>query len=329
MKKTVRILSLVIALLLTVLCIGACSNSYAPNGDTLGVMKSDGSAAEYGEYDNDGMLNYSGLDKTEPEAPGDEKTEVTDITASQYQRKIIYNVKTVLESRDFDDAIAKIRSLVSENFGYIESSQVSGVSYSSGKYYTRSAYFTIRVPADKLDGYVDTLGTFCNVTSTNTSTRDVTETYYDVQARLDAYRVQEERLLAMLEGSTDLEYMLRVEDKLSEVRYYIDSLQSTINAYDAKVEYSTVEITLREVVDYTKVTGEPETYIGRLWDSFKNSMTDFGVWLGDALIGVVYALPWLIFLAVIAIVIIVIVKGKAKKRKAKKAAAVNEGEKKS
>jgi len=88
MKKTVRILSLVIALLLTVLCIGACSNSYAPNGDTLGVMKSDGSAAEYGEYDNDGMLNYSGLDKTEPEAPGDEKTEVTDITASQYQRKI-------------------------------------------------------------------------------------------------------------------------------------------------------------------------------------------------------------------------------------------------
>ena len=41
--------------------------------------------------------------------------------------------------------------------------------------------------------------------------------------------VQEERLLSMLEGADDLEYMLKLEDKLSEVRYQID-FYSTLRA---------------------------------------------------------------------------------------------------
>ena len=154
--------------------------------------------------------------------------------------------------------------------GYVESSYITGKSLSDYGNVTRSATFVLRVPAAGLDAYVEALSGSFNVLSRQESAEDITDSYYDSKARLDSLLVQEKRLLSMLEGADDLEYMLKLEDKLSEVRYQIESLYSTLQRYDKAVEMATVNVSLREVVEYQRITEPPKTFGERLHQSFPN-----------------------------------------------------------
>lgn len=229
-------------------------------------------------------------------------------------RKIIKTVTLYLETKDFDSAIDEITSITAAAGGYIESSYVTGKSYNDYGNVTRNATFTLRVPAEGLDAYVNKLSDSFNVLSRQESSADITDTYFDSKARLDSLLTQEERLLSMLENADDLEYMLKLEDKLSEVRYQIENLNSMLQRYDKSVSMATINVTLQEVVEYQKITEAPKTFGERLYNSFVESWTDFAKGLQDFAVGLVYALPTLLVLAVIVAVIVILVVSLSKRQ---------------
>ena len=77
-------------------------------------------------------------------------------------RKLIRNVNLSLQTKEFDTVLDNMSQKIKDLGGYIQDSSVWGSSsdYSS----SRSASYTLRIPSDKLDEFIDVVETLGNVT---------------------------------------------------------------------------------------------------------------------------------------------------------------------
>ena len=182
----------------------------------------------------------------------------------------------------------------------------------------RYANFTVRVPAASLETYVNAFEEHFNVVQKTINSNDVTDIYFDVKSRMNSLVTQEERLLSMLEGATELEYMLKLEEALANVRYRIENNYSSLNRYDSQVEMSTVIILLQEVIEYKDIVETPKTCSERLILAVKNSWKNFVDGWKDFSIELVYMMPSLILLAVFVVVIVMIIRKSIKKKRRNK-----------
>ena len=223
-------------------------------------------------------------------------------TPSENPEKIIYSADATVETTEFDTCLANLEKLLAANGGFVESSSVNGSNYydsSRGKVSRRTAGYTLRIPSANFGGMMDALSTLGNVPYTHMYTENVTAQYYDVQARMKAYQKQEERLLEMMDLAETVEDIITIEDKLTDVRYRSDSLQSSLNNWDRRVSYSTLSLTVQEVQVYTPETVTKITYGQRLANAFRDSMKNTGEFFQDLLVFLVSALPTLVILALL------------------------------
>lgn len=138
----------------------------------------------------------------------------------------------------------------------------------------------------------------------STDVADVTESYTDTEARLKTLRLQEERLLEILSKATQLTDVLELESRLSDVRYQIESYEATLRNFDSRISYSTLHITLQEVVEYSIINSPPQTLGQRLSDGFKDSMRMVKNSAESVLVWLVTFLPLvLLWAAVMAVVV--------------------------
>lgn len=86
-------------------------------------------------------------------------------------RKIIRNVSLGLETQDFDKVVDTIESEITSLGGYAESVEMSDLLSSTNRYCNIIA----RVPAAKLDSFVNKVNETGNVVSKNMSAEDVTD----------------------------------------------------------------------------------------------------------------------------------------------------------
>ncbi len=233
--------------------------------------------------------------------------------------KIIRTANISMEVMDFDAAISELDKTVSDYGGYVQSSSVQGTMGSTVKpaYQSRFAYYTMRIPTDKLPAYLLYLGQLGNVYSREESGEDVSSEYYDAETRLKSLKIQEERLLELLKSAEDIEQIIQLEDRLSTVRYQIEYYTGTLKGLDNKINYCTVRVNITEVVDYTPIEIEPKGFFERMGVALSDSFRSFGSFLQNTIISVVYFLPYVILWLVVAGVIVWIILS-TKKRKAKK-----------
>ena len=247
-------------------------------------------------------------------------------TPEENPEKIIYSADATVETTEFDKSIADLNTMLAECGGFVESSSVNGNNYydsSRGNVSRRTANYTLRIPSAKFSGVMEGLSRLGNVPYTYMYTENVTAQYYDVQARMQALQAQEKRLMEMMEIAETVEDIITIEDKLTDVRYRIDSLQSSLNNWDRRVSYSSLNLTVKEVQVYTPETVVKITYGQRLAKAFTNSLKNAGEFFQDLLVFLVSALPTLVILAVLFFVCRPLVKkwhAKAKERRARRAA---------
>ncbi len=233
--------------------------------------------------------------------------------------KLIYSASATVETTEFDGTIEKLSALVEQYGGFVESSSVNGSNYytqSRGYSSTRYASYVIRVPSDKFSALMGSLSTLGNVPYSHTYTENITAQYYDTDARLTAYQTQEARLLEMMEAAKTVEDLIAIEEKLTELRYQIESLQSTLKNWDRQVAYSTLDLEVQEVIEYT-----PESrmsYGQELALALTNGLKRTGEFFKDLLLAIVGALPALVILAVVLAILIPVWKKRRKARKARK-----------
>lgn len=216
--------------------------------------------------------------------------------------KIIYSADTTIETTEFDETIAGLNELIAQYDGWIESSSVNGANYyskSRGSASNRSASYTVRIPSENFQTLMNSLSTLGNIPYTHTYTQNVTAQYYDTQARMNAYKAQETKLLEMMDLAESVEDIIAIEDKLTDVRYMIESLQSSLNNWDRRVNYSTVDISVNEVSAYTPSAPIKVSYGERLVNSFVGSVKGAVEFFKDLLVFIVSMIPTLVILALL------------------------------
>ena len=233
--------------------------------------------------------------------------------------KIIYTAYARLESTDYDSAVDAVYELVEKMGGYMESTSISGSDYSSiarGYASLRSASFTIRIPCEKFEEFTGTLSAIGNIPYCNTSSENITMQYYDVQSRLTAYETQEARLLEMLAIAESVDDMLAIQQQLTEVQYQLDSIKSTLRYYDNQVGYSTVNLDVSEVKEYTPEPTVRLSYWERMSRGFRDSLKSIGTFFTNLFLWIVTNLPILILLALVICALLWLVLHLLEKRKA-------------
>lgn len=263
-----------------------------------------------------GMMNMAAA-KTSAQGADSEKL------PEENPEKIIYSGDATVETTAFEESIAALEKMIAEAGGFVESSSVNGSNYydsSRGRESRRSASYTLRVPSEKFAALMSGLSAIGNVPYTYTYTENVTAEYYDVQARLTALQAQETRLLEMMEIAETVEDIITIEDKLTDVRYRIDSFQSSLNNWDRRVAYSTLNITVKEVQVYTPETVTKISYGEELRQAFIDALKNAGQFFKDLLVFLVSALPTLTILAVLFFVFRPLLKKLHEKAKAKRLA---------
>lgn len=239
--------------------------------------------------------------------------------ARDMAEKIIYQGSATIETTDFDKTLADLDAMIASYHGFVERTDISGQSYESS-YYKRAslrrAEYTIRVPKTAFMDMKTGLESLGYVTNTNYWTENVTARYMDIESRLATYRAEETSLLAMMEKAEAVEDMILIESRLSEVRYEIESLTSSLRYYQNQVDYSTLTLSIREVTKIVEETEVPVTYWDEIKESFRNGW-DFTV---DALGGfgkaIVTLIPILVIPAIIVVVVIVLVRRRNSRRRA-------------
>jgi len=312
MKK--KALALLLALLLIIgLC--ACGASSATiSEDTASGTNAEAPEAEY-QYETDTTSDYGGI------ADADSSTELpgaSDEDGTTTADKIIYSAYAEIETRDFETSVQGVYDLIDRYGGFLESSSVTGNDYYDTRS-SRSAYFVIRVPSDRFGEMTDSLTELGNVPYSSTSAENITTQYNDTQSKLDAYEIEYDRLLSMLEKAETVEDMLAIEDRLADVRYNIQSLSNTISGWDSLLSYSTVTLTLTEVVEYTEEPVETETYWEEVSAAFSSTLKAVGRFFKGLFKAVVALAPVLVILAVVAVAVLLVIRKVRKGRKAKAA----------
>lgn len=211
-------------------------------------------------------------------------------------RKIIYTADVEIESETYDDAVTVIRSLLDESSGYISSTSQSGSSVEGN----RRANYTCRIPSQKYRTFLDGLSGAGNVYSVSEYTDDITMEYIDVEARISSLEAQRDRLQQLADEAENIDTLLSIENQLSSVQYQLESYTAQMRSYDNQVDYSTVNIYLREVRKVSEGTG----FATRIRAAFSGSWENFVGGVQGFVIAVIYALPMLIVLAVIAAIVI-------------------------
>ena len=260
-----------------------------------------------------------------PGMTGNVNSNVSDPLSSG--RMLIRRVSLTCDTLDFPNLSKNVEIRVNELGGYIENKSMYGTGNDGD---LRTVSYTIRVPADKLDEVINMVGNSAVVTNTTESTEDVTLSYADTQAMLESLRVEQETLNQLLSQADSLETILILQNELTDVRYRIESCESTLRILENQSSYSTLNLTIREVLEETEVVeAHIKTYREKVADEFKDGLDDVKEFFEDAGLYIVGNLvPLAIRLVVLVIIIIVIVKA-VKKHKRKNAArkasaAVNE-----
>jgi Domain of unknown function (DUF4349) len=214
-------------------------------------------------------------------------------------RKIIYDSQVDLVVESVDPIAKKVTSLVQAARGYIAEQNVTG---SPGS--LRSIHWRIRIPVEEFDSFTYAVVSLGELERNNRTSQDVSDQYYDIEARIKNKKVEEQTLNKILqERSGKLEDVLKIEVELSRVRGEIEQLEGKIRVLENLSSLATLTLNIREHEKYSPrapVIAGFGTQVSRTWQSSMTSLVDLGkaivlwivswaIWIPFILVGLILA----------------------------------------
>ncbi len=229
---------------------------------------------------------------------------------AQTGRKMIRTAEMQMETTEFDAAVAGLNDLAEQMGAYFETSNIG----TRGSNY-RWAEYTVRVPAEHYNAFLNQAGELCHETWRSTSQEDISEVYYDTAGRLKTQQIKLERLQELLSKAEVMEDIITIENAISETEQRIDDLSGTLQHYDAKVDYATVHVYLNEVYKLSNVEEVPEDFGSRLGNAFTRGWANFVDDTEDFLVSVAYSwMQLLIFAAVVVLGVLGVMRWRRKRQ---------------
>ena len=118
--------------------------------------------------------------------------------------------------------------------------------------------------------------------------------YHDVESRKKALETEYDTLLRLLEQADSMDAILALNQRLSEIRYQLDSYESNLRMYDNQVQYSRVSVSVEEAKILTPAA-ESSAW-DKIRQGFKQNLEDVGETLAGLGIFLLSSIPTLIVL---------------------------------
>jgi hypothetical protein len=253
-----------------------------------------------------GMMGMAGMGRMGTAQPGQAPAANLPAGAS-IARKVIYDAQVDLVVESVDPIVKKVVGLVQDARGYIAEQGMTG---SPGS--LRSMRWKIRVPVEQFESFVTSIVALGELVRNDRTSQDITEQYYDIEARIKNKKLEEQTLNKILqERSGKLEDVLKIEIELSRVRGEIEQLEGKIRLFENLSSLASVTLNAREREKYAPpppVVADFPTQIARAWDSSLLGMINLGkamviwtvswaIWIPLWLVGLVIAwilMRWLV-----------------------------------
>lgn len=290
------------------------TDGYAGAAEESKAMESPASAALDMDVQADGMMgdtfvsSNSTADSTTATPPQTESVTNASLQAQADNRMYIRTFNFQIETLEFDASALALDNLVNKYFGFFQSTEVTGRAIGYDNSISRQGIYTIRIPKEKAGDFLKGLVGIGNVLDSSSYVEDVTSTYVDINARIKTLKVQEDRLIAILEKATELQYILELERELSSVRYEIESYSSSLRDLEGRVNYTTIYVTLNEVFEKTEIVTQPKTFFDKIVDGFMRSLKDVINYLENVVIFLITNIPTFILLIVNIFIIYIVIR---------------------
>ena len=293
----------------------AAAAVFIVTGATVTAGSLDPAASRPAEEMNDGMVMYSARSTSMGSGRSgyDGGTMLTsgapaaDMAAGETQtRKIIRSVSLTISAEDFPGTLSGLRDACETSGGWVETVSESG---EAGH---RRAWMTLRIPAGQLDTFVASAGGAGRVTNRSETTTDVSDSYYDTEARLRSQEALLQRLMELIPLAESLDDVLALEREIADVQLEIERLQGILMQTDRQVDYATVDITLIEETPADQAADAGLSLGERLQAALTTGAATFLTFLQDAAVWLVSALPFAAVAALIRIVVRLIIRKKKK-----------------
>lgn len=227
-------------------------------------------------------------------------------SSSTTNRKIVKTATLSIKTKNYESFMTGIKQKIVQYGGYVEQSQ----EYNYDNNSNRNANMEVKIPADKLENFIEELASIGTITSKTIASDDITDSYIDVESRIKALETEEETLLGILKKAESLTDVIELQKRLSEVRADLEAMKAQKQSYDGMVSYSGVTLDINEV---ERVVEGDDTFFGEVKEKLMNNLYDLGDFFRDFAINLIASLPYIAIIGVVAAIVIVIIK-KVRKR---------------
>ncbi len=320
--KRARIATLLLAILLGLaLLLPACGaakelSDYdlqaVVSGADDGAIGRDIAEDQKAEYDENGGVKAPAAPT--PGAPEDPTRAAGEATDAAAGRKLIKNVNATIETEKFDACVKQLEVKAKAVGGYVESFKSTEYGYFEEPLHT--ATLCLRIPAARLEEYKAALGKQGKVTELGESVSDVTMEYTDIQAHIKALQTERETLLGILKTAENLTDVLAVQDRLTNVNYQLDSLESRIRVLNSQIELSEVTLTVTELAP--RKYDAPKGFWATVWSDIKDNTANIGEGAKSFAGWFLGFLPVLLLIAAIVTAVVLLLRLALRKRKKNK-----------
>lgn len=296
--KKLRILTLILAVALIFGGCGARTEAFDPKNE---AFDAGGWTEEMKPVEPEAPMEMPEMEYVTEDSAFDNSTSASISDGSvPSSRKLIRTFDLDVETLEFDSFIASLKNEVSALGGYIENSSINGNSYNYSS--NRNAGFTCRIPSEKLDEFINTIGGLGNITYSYEDTTDVTLQYVDTEARIKSLQTEYDQLLELLAEAENIDTIILLQQRLTEVRYQLESYQSQLRTYDNLVDYSTVHLNVNEVRRIS--APEQKTVWERISADFSDNLYDIWINAEDFFVWFVASIPYFIIWAAVIVAIV-------------------------
>ena len=209
-------------------------------------------------------------------------------------RKIIYDAQVDLVVKDVDATAKQVVTFVQDAGGYIAEQTTTGSPGSQ-----RSMHWKLRVPVDRFESLVQQVVGLGELVQNSRTSQDVTEQFYDIEARIKNKKAEEKSLTKILDERTGkLEDVLKIETELSRVRGEIEQFEGKIRLLENLSSLATLTLTIREREKFEPpppTVADFPTQVARTWEKSLHGLID----LGKAV--VLWAVNWAVWIPLLIV----------------------------
>lgn len=231
-----------------------------------------------------------------PEATSDrlQNTAAPEDTVQSNRPMLAYSAQLSVVSEDFEADVLNLSDLVQEFEGYDE------LSSQSGEEGARRLNMVIRVPAGRLDEFVEAVSNLGTVTLKERRAEDLSSSYYDTESRIESLEAQLSRLNELMQ-TAQLSDITTLSEQIAQVQEELDTLNGQRAGYDNSLSYARVTVDLSEGDSTPASSGDQPSSSGsgltdRMSAAFTESVNGMGGFLEEMCVNLACWAPYIALL---------------------------------